>query len=330
LSTLSLVGGCRRLEDEVEEYRNGIPREETVKMTAPGATDGKALTIETHQQAAKQGETADFLKLTRAVVVVVNGSGAVVLGLVKLVVSFPPTTVGADSATWGPWPDNNEPVVWKVTVTKVGDHKYGYKFEGRDKAKPEGPFVTVLSGTHTASVDGSGQPIEGYGSGDFTLDFDARNTLPMRERNPLFKDPDVGKAMYRYARLSTTSTVEVDAQFRQVKDDNRPGQRVDIDYQYRQAPGGGGSMDFVSASPQTMMMAGGVSAVKTRWTKDGAGRSDIRAKGGDIPGGVQATVSECWNGSYAAQFLRISWAPILGYGVEATDCVFPTAEYSNL
>lgn len=330
LSTVSLMVGCRRPEDEVGEFRNGIPREETVKMSAPGAESGQKLTIEQHQQAAKQGETADFLKLTRGVVFLVNGSGAAVLGLVKLVVSFPPTTVGAESATWGPWADRDQPVVWKVTVTRVGDHKYSYKFEGRDKANAAAPFVTVLSGTHTAAVDASGMPIEGYGSGDFTLDFDARNTLPMGPRHPLDKDPDVGKGMYQYSRASTTATVEVDAQFRQVRDDNRPGQRVDVDYKYRQVPGSGGSMEFVSASPETMMMAGGVAAVKSRWTKDGAGRTDARAKGGDIQPGVQATVSECWNASYASQYFRMSWAPLLGYGVEATDCVFTMAEYSNL
>ena len=169
-------------------------------MSVPEQAGGQALVVEAQAQALKQGETADFLQLTRAVSGVVNGGGAWVLGLVKLVVSFPPTKVDATSAVWGPWPDRDDPVTWKMTVTKVGEHKYEYKLEGRDKTLADGPFTVVLSGVHTAAVDAAGLPIEGFGSGNFLLDWDARNTLPARPRHPLNNQPDVGKAAYSYAR----------------------------------------------------------------------------------------------------------------------------------
>jgi hypothetical protein len=325
---LALGVGCQPV-DEADEYRNAIPTQETVKMAVPQQA-GQALMVEAQTQALKQGETADFLQLTRLVSGVVNGGGAAVLILVKFVVSHPPTKVDATSAVWGPWTDRNDPVSWKVTVTKVGEHKYDYKFEGRDKTMGDGPFTVVLSGNHTAAVDAAGMPIEGFGSGNFTLDWDARNTLPAPPRDPLNNQPDVGTASYSYARLSATADVSVDAQFRQVRDNDHPGQRVDADYKYRQTPGAGGSMEFVHAAPQNMTSKGATWAVKSRWTKDGAGRSDVKARGGDIPAGTEATANECWDSNYASRYANVSWWPLANYGTEATDCVFKTAEYSSL
>ena len=160
----------------------------------------------------------------------------------------------------------------------------------------------MLSGVHTAAVDAAGLPIEGFGSGNFLLDWDARNTLPAQPRDPLDNQPDVGKAAYSYARLSASADVSVDAQFRQVKDNDHPGQRVDADYKYRQTPGAGGSMEFVHAAPQNMTSKGATWAVKSRWTRTGAGRSDVKARGGDIPAGTEATANECWDGNYASRY----------------------------
>jgi hypothetical protein len=330
LTAVALVTGvgCRPA-DEADEFRNAVPREETVKMSVPQQAGGQALVVEVQAQALEQGKTADFLQLTRAVSGVVNGGGGFVLALVKTIVHFPPTTVDAMSATWGPWMDRNDPVAWRLTVTKVGEHKYEYRLDGRDKTMATASFTTVLSGVHTAAVDAAGLPIEGFGSGSFVLDWDARNTLPAAPRPPLDNQPDVGKAIYTYARLSDTADVSVDAQFRQVKDNDHPGQRVDADYRYRQTPGAGGSMEFVHAAPRTATSQAAIWAVKSRWTKEGAGRSDVKARGGDIPAGTEATASECWDASYASRYAAISWWPLGNYGTEATDCVFKTAEYTS-
>jgi hypothetical protein len=315
------IGGCRPLPEEADEYRNGIPRQETVEMKVP-AQAGQPLTAETHQQALR-GQVSDFYKLTRAVSGVVNGGGAFVLVLVKAVVSHRPTSVTADSATWGPWTGALEPVTWMVTVTRIAEHKYRYEFAGRDRKLDDGPFTVVLSGTHAPSVDGDGHAIEGFGSGEFTLDWDARAKLPVPGR-------EVGSAHYTYARTSPTATVEIDAQFRQVNDDNNPGRRIDVDYIYRSTPAAGGSMQFVSTMPPQMSMNGGRWAVKSRWTQEGAGRSDVRATGGDLPQGFQATASECWDTGFASAFFQANWPLAPSYGDEATNCVFKPAEYSNL
>jgi hypothetical protein len=108
--------------------------------------------------------------------------------------------------------------------------------------------------------------------------------------------------------------------------DEETGKLSDASYAYLRQPQGGGSMDFTfGARPINMMEARW--AVRSRWQAGGAGRSDVKAKTAE---GVDVTANECWNTSFASTFLAASWAPAAGYGNQATDCVFTSAEYSPL
>ncbi|HEY0713276.1 MAG TPA: hypothetical protein VGF45_11425 [Polyangia bacterium] len=326
----SVVAGCGLAEEAGDEFRNGVPRNETVKVVVPeSAPNQRALTAadtSSRQHALTvKGQTAELYQLTRAASGIVNGGAGLTLVLVKTIVSFPPTTVSLDSATWGPWTGALEPVTWKLTVTRVAPGKYDYVLAGRARGDLAGAFVTVLSGSHTPAVDGRGRPVEGFGTGDFTLDWDARRTLPMPE------DDNVGKVTYHYERPDLNGPVVVNAEFRQVKDKDRPGQLVDLSYRYQSAATGGG-MEFVHTAPMTSGKAGSRLAVKSRWTAAGAGRSDVRATGGDLPAGATAQWNECWSGNatFASTYQFVSWDPSKNYGVEASDCAFPVAEYSAL
>jgi hypothetical protein len=69
--------------------------------------------------------------------------------------------------------------------------------------------------------------------------------------------------------------------------------------------------------------------IKSRWTAAGAGRSDVKATGGDLV--ADATANECWDTNFLSQYLFANWAPMHGHGTEAQDCAaFPTADYSSL
>jgi hypothetical protein len=320
IALVGVVGACRPLGDELDDFRNGIPRQETVEMKVP-AQAGQALVVEEHTQALR-GQTADFYKLTWAVSRLVNGGGALTLAVVKAAVAHPPTSFSGDTAVWGPWHGPLDPISWKVTVKRVGDLEYDYELAGRDRIRKDGGFTVVLSGTHTASADGSGHAIEGFGSGEFTLDWEARATLPLPGR-------ELGSAHYTYSRTSPTATVSIDADFKQVRDDNRPGQRVDVKYLYRSTPGAGGEMQFVHVVPPQMSMNGARWAVKSRWQETGAGRADVRATGGDLPASFEATASECWDTGFASQFFQANWplAPVWG---NAQSCTYATAEFSSL
>jgi hypothetical protein len=242
--------------------------------------------------------------------------------LVRLITDYPATTVTHDSAVWGPWQGPLDPVEWMITVTRVAPHEYAYKFEGRDKHDATAPFVSVLSGVHTAGLNELGGEREGFGAGSFTLDWDARASLPAPDNN-------VGKANYTYDHMGPGDVVDIKAKFRQVKDDDRPDKLVDADYAFVQNPGSMGSMDFIYNVPADATSAGGVGKVRSRWQWSGAGRSDVTVNATDLP--VTYMVSECWNENYASTYkaVPLSSDPKDNYGSEAT-CAFATAEYSTL
>jgi hypothetical protein len=213
--------------------------------------------------------------------------------------------------------------MWKVTITRkgaLGEHNFDYKFEGRPSTDAAAAWVTILSGHHTAALDAEGNPIEGFGSGTFLLDFDARNTLPAPNER------DIGSAEYTYSRPDKVNTATINAKFRKVWDDDRK-KKQDVDYAYSKRPGNGGTMDFTT-SGVAGDHANAKWSVRSRWEQTGAGRCDVKATAPELS--TPITASECWSTSFKSMYLRAGWNPAAGYGDEATDCVFPSAEYSSL
>jgi len=346
LASTTLLGACHPKDKDdgtgtgtgaqasADEYRNATPRADTVKVVVPGDNGGKALSVETQSQAltAAAGQTADFYVVTRVASGIFNGGAILVLGLVKAIVSLPPTSLSDGMAVWGPGSDPLDPIVWRLTVTRksASPPVYDYKLEGRAKLDASAPFIAVLSGTHAPALDASGHGIEGFGGGNFTLDNDARNMLPLPERKPNGDLKNVGQAHYTYERATATAMVSIDAQFVNVRDDDT-NQIVNLGYSYRATPGMGGSMDFLHvAPPATVLQTGTMWKIHSRWMETGAGRSDVTGAGGTIPSGLEAHLSECWDVSFASRYQRANWDPNFGWGVEATDCVFTSAEYSTL
>jgi hypothetical protein len=312
--------GCPSVDHPGSEFATGVPRRETVAMNVPGSSV-KALTVEDSSKAL-QGETSEWYRTTRAVTGVVNGGAVAVGSLVRLITDYPATSVAANSAVWGPWQGPLDPVEWKITVTRVAPHQYQYAFEGRDKQDAAAPFVTVLSGSHSPGLDLRGMELEGFGSGSFLLDWDARARLPGPDGN-------VGTAAYTYSRLGPEQVADITARFRQVKDEDQPGRLVDVDYAFTQKPGADGSMDFLYDVPADATRAGGLGKVRSRWLWNGAGRSDASVVPTNLD--LTYTVSECWDTSYLSIYrsVPLSTAAADNYGSESF-CAFPTAEFSKL
>jgi hypothetical protein len=224
---------------------------------------------------------------------------------------------------WGPWQGPLDPIEWMVTITRIAPHQYQYKFEGRDKTQPTAAFVTVLSGAHAPAVGAGEQEIEGFGAGSFTLDWNARATLPLPNPN------EIGTLNYTYNHQGPGQVIEIKAMFRGVHDDSQPGRLVDADYAFVQKPQADGSMDFIYTVPATATATGGTGKVRSRWLWSGAGRSDVSVKPTDLT--VTYTVNECWGANYLSVYMStpLSASADQNYGSE-TDCAFPTAEYSSL
>ena len=295
-------------------------------MSVPGSS-AKALTVEgagvEGSSHALEGETAEWYRITRAVSGTVNAGAIAVGALVHLITDYPATNVTIDTAVWGPWQGPLDPVEWMITITRIAPHQYQYKFEGRDKHDPTAVFVTVLSGVHTAGLDSTGAEMEGFGAGSFTLDWNARATLPA-------PDDNIGTASYTYDHTGPGQVINISAKFRRVKDDDNPGHLVDADYAFTQNPGAQGSMDFVFNMPGSLTNpAGAVAKVHSRWQWSGAGRSDVSATA--LDSALTYTLSECWDEHYASTYKSVPLSSSLAdnYGSEAT-CVFPTVEYSSL
>jgi hypothetical protein len=320
LALAGLAAGCHPKLETADEFRRGVPREETVTVAVPQKGGGQALTVEGQSQALR-GLPAEYWGLTVGVSAVMNGGAAFVGLLVKTVVAFPPTTISGDTAVWGPFSGSAiEPIIWKVTVSRIGDHQFQYQFDGQSKLTPGSPFVTVLAGKHTAALDDQGDPIEGFGTGSFTLDWNQRQKLPLA--NP----DEVGTANYSYARLPG-ATATIAAKFLQVKDRDN-GKLVDVDYAYAHHQGGSGTMDFSYDAAAQLGMADGRASVRSRWERTGAGRADAKLTSSALP--APATASECWSAIFGSTFFKRSWIPALDYGTEATDCVYTSAEFSQL
>jgi hypothetical protein len=248
-----------------------------------------------------------------------------VLNLIEEITKHTPTSLTADVAVWGPYTDALSPTTWKLTVTKTADHAYSYKLEGKGKAEADSAFKTVLSGSHRIAVDAQGNRLRDFGNGSLKLDWDAAQQLPEHDNN-------VGTVDIRYERPDAQAVAKVEADFRNVKDDERPGTKVNADYRYTETPGAGGEFDFALAKnfdtdpnrPAIERLT-----IKSRWAQSGAGRADVKITGGDFIV-ASATVSECWDANFLSQYLEANWPLAPNYGAVSACGSLSTALYSSL
>lgn len=322
VTSVLLLAGCG-LNQKGEEFRKGFPKANDVKVNVPAK--GQALSGTAQRQDGLIGETATFYQFTRGITVVCNTATAFVLGLVKAISDNPATSVTGNVAVWGPHTDALSPNTYKFTVTKNADHDYSYVLEGKGKSEADTDFKVILSGSHKVAVDGAGMEMEGFGNGTFMLDWDKSKLLPEH-------GPEVGTATFTYSRLDAAANTKIDIDFHQVKD-NDTGKLVNAAYKYDSTPAAGGTFEFQMAKDLDNGAVGKTAienmAIKSRWLQTGAGRSDVKATGGDL--NVAANASECWDLNFNSQYLGASWAPTFGWGTEAAGCTaFSAAAYSTL
>ncbi len=325
LCAASLIfAGCGQATQE-DEFREGLPSKEQVNVKEPGGSTGQGLESDS-VSAFTLGQTSDFYKLTRGATVVVNGGTAFVLNLLDQVTKNTPTSISGDVAVWGPYTDSLSPNTWKLTVTKTADNTYSYKLEGKAKTAADSDFKVIISGTHTIATDAQGNRVRAYGSGDMTLDWDAAQTLPEHGN-------DVGTAQIRYSRPDAQTVATVEAHFRNVNDNDRPGTKVNADYGYKETPGAGGEFDFaLDKNLDTDPVRSAIEhlTIKSRWVVSGAGRSDVKITRGDLGTATEATLSECWDANFSSQFLVTNLLPLAGYGNVSACGSFSAAVYSGL
>jgi hypothetical protein len=318
-ASLLMIAGCDGGEsNDADTFREGLPSKEMTQVKAP-KENGQGLT------AAGQGEKAEFYKATVDATVSVNGGTLWVLNLIEQVAKYPPTTLEENKAVWGPSTEALSPTTWRLTVTRSGEASFSWVLEGKAKTEEDSAFRAVLSGTQQVAVDANGERVKGYGSGELFIDWDKARTLPDA-------DDHVGTADIKYSRASATAEATVEAEFKQVRDENDANRRVDGSYRYK-ATAEGGEFQFATykdvdnGNPLRTKLE--KLTIRSRWAAAGAGRADIRVTEGDLVG--EATLNECWDSDFLSTYFRVSLDPRLGYGEAEASCGgFSAAGYSSL
>jgi hypothetical protein len=325
------LGACGR--DDGNDFRDGVPYQEDVALAFPGAAAPAATGAlvaaggATVVRAALLGDQSEFYQLTRAITVSVNSGTAAVLALVKAITDYPPTSVAADVAVWGPYTAPLSANTWRLTVNRdpTAKGQFQYVFEAKPRIAGDTAYVTVLSGHHVVANPAVHRAANApsYGHGDFVLDWDAAATLPEHDAN-------VGKGSFTYTRETPTSEVGITVLFTNVMD-NDTGMLIDASYAYTETPGMGGTFQFSQDKDiVTTTAALETLTVRSRWLETGAGRSDVKIAGGDL-GTAEATLNECW-GTGDTGFLSVFETNSFGdatkmWGAE-TACAFTPAMYT--
>lgn len=325
VTAMLAVAGCRLADDG--EFAGSTPTAENVALAVPASTTQSALTSsDGTTRSALLGQQADSYTLTRGVTDLVNGATGAVLLLVKTIVSYPPTSVNGDTAVWGPGSQPLEKNSYRLTVTRVQPHVFTWALDAKPKTADDTAFITILSGTHTRAVDAHGRNIENYGSGTFTVDWDAAQTLPDHGNA-------VGVATFTYSRTAPGAVTTIDVSFNGIKDDPPSTELYNAIYHYTATPGAGGELKYGAKrdfypDPHPSGSALEDLTIHSRWMETGTGRTDYQLTGGDVAtaGLAPVTVSECWDTSFLSTYRNVSYDPTLDWG-DPASCSFSDASF---
>ncbi len=311
VSLVAACGGSSASSGSLEtQSKNAMPTSDKVKMSAPGtASSSRDGSTGQLQQNDTVGGSSDYFTDTVALSAVVNVSAAAVLGLLTAITDQPATNCDAASntCTWGPGSSALDANVYKLVVVKQGDGSFKYTFSGQSKLTASGPFVAILTGTAIPSATAH------VGSGEFIIDNDARATLPGG-------NGDSGKITVDY---SNTSQLTISASATGVKDNNNPGQKLNVGYVYANHADGGGDLDVAFKNLTSLATL----SLHSRWQVSGAGRGDAKFTTGN--GAITVTQSECWAAAASGFTLGYLNGPN-GISGSASACVFTDAQFGTV
>lgn len=309
-------------------FKSAVPSRDNVTMRVP-ESQGQALTA---------GEIAPMYQESVKIATSVNGGVLWAFDVVEFITDHPPTTVEENQAVWGPSePRGLERLSFKFTVNKIVEGQFTYILEARLKnAAADDAFTEVFSGEAFPNDDN-----DGHGSLTYRLG-SLRNLDPVADDACLIGD----------IAVSYDAGVEprtLDVVFTQVANDCLGERPSNAHYVYSEAIDSSGLMDFAFAGnihrADEDKPGEEVMAVRTRWTSNGAGRSDVRVSGEEIaadlaayiPGTTSTTVDivQCWDDSFAlvhADTTPDELEPDLGNELtgESSACVIADASFASL
>ncbi len=301
----------------LEEFRAAIPPTERVQVVVPGP--------EAQANALTELGDAELARLAIQSAVKINLPAKLMVGLLKTIVSLPPTAYNSEEKkfVWGPW--DNDDGVGKVLVfiqenEPDADFRYSYAFlrlPSRDLAKAE----PVIWGGATPDVDN-----DDYGVGVTLWDFEANNAFDA-EYDPNY-DTDEGREQGRFAQVygrgsedngEFTFNVAVFRDF--LPDDAGPEDSpANLDYFFgRFNPEDGGRLHFVDWVLEGDLCDAAADSCFENNTRDdvvetlglraafvnrGVGRAEATVFGGDLDDSLD--VVECWDADIDRTYVGVS------------------------
>lgn len=301
-----LVSGCIQKGDE---FRDALPHSDDLTVRVPEDGSGGA---GAHAYDLI-GERSVLYQTTRDISRVINGGLYVLLSVLDDIVSYPPATVTADQATWGPHTPALSPVTWRMVVNKVGEDSYTFSLDARPKNGDDTTWVAILSG------DSQLVPGTRLSAGTLVAHCDEAHALDEYE----FRC--AGQVTADWDITGSPRTVAV--AFRDFSDGGALSIPIDADYSYLENDDLSGEFSFGATAdldddgslPESIV-------VTSRWDASGAGRGDAFASSGDIPAEIgTVTVTECWDSSFGRSFYTDSadFAPTEG---DPAACAFAEAQ----
>ena len=206
---------------------------------------------------------------------------------------------------WGPYHDALSLNTWRLTVTRVQPHVFHWVFEGKDKSLGDDAFLTVISGTHTAAVDAMDDPIEGFGNGDFTIDWNKAAMLPAARRQRR------RGGVHLLAPHDRRATVTIDVDFTGIQDETTK-EIFDAKYRYTSTPGQGGTLRYAEDKdnvPGPGRHGHGEGALHDREPLDRGRRGPLRPRR-TRAATSRATVahgSECWDDRFDSVYRYLEY-----------------------
>jgi hypothetical protein len=312
------LSGCSMQREDPSEFQEALPALGSVNVDGPDAARADARTaagMSGTLAAGDAGDPAYWYTFTRDLRDGVNAVTAVVLVSVWAVVHLEPSEIDEEHAVWGPYDgDALDPVRYRLTVTRIGEHHFRYVLQGQKKSG--GEYLNVLDG------DGYSRKSDLHGDGQFVLDLGNAKVLdPSRHQNDsgqvtIVHDlpDDIGRRRDALPRTITAILApvgEAKVTITSLAHEDHTGE-LDVSA-------------HVDIDDEKTTLLEDVSVV-SRWKETGAGRSDVGITGGDLPaaGFEGVTAVECWG----TDFSRVYYSDSAGISApegNASECVYDAA-----
>jgi hypothetical protein len=242
-------------------------------------------------------------RTTRDVNALIGG----VLVTVAYVAGTTPASSSENHAEWGPFTDPLNPTETRLVVDyDPASDTYAWTVDGKPKGEGDEAYLPVVVGEVDAGATHDDN------SGRFTIDF-----ATMSELDPNTRASGTFTSDYDLNPADVSATATFDGF---VEDSS---EEINAVYAYDQTYDGEGAMDLSWLADVDDSGVEEDWTVHSRWSWEGAGRSDAKIAGGDLEG--EATANECWNTSFEQVYRLESWS-----GLEEGDaalCSFAEAAY---